>query len=172
MQHRRIALVGFMASGKSTVGKSLANHLQRPFVDLDQYIESSTGKTIPDIFGSLGEAAFRQLERDALTSVVRGDELIVLATGGGVVTQAANRDVLQREWVCIYLRTRPETVRQRLHRDGVVRPLLAVDNPTEAIRSLMAAREAWYNEVADFTVDVDSLEVPAVVRQIIDWLND
>ncbi|WAH44276.1 shikimate kinase [Alicyclobacillus fastidiosus] len=172
MQHQRIALVGFMASGKSTVGKSLANHLQRPFIDLDKHIESSTGKTIPDIFSSLGEEAFRQLERNGLTNVVRGDESIVLATGGGVVTQAANRDVLKREWTCIYLRARPETIRRRLQQDGVVRPLLAVDNQTEAIRSLMGLRETWYNEVADFTVDVDSLEIPAVVSQVIDWLND
>ncbi|EPZ48975.1 shikimate kinase [Alicyclobacillus acidoterrestris] len=171
MIHQRIALVGFMASGKSTVGRALAKALSYSFVDLDQWIESSTGRTIPDIFTTLGEAEFRRIEQAALSDLGQADGAFVLATGGGVVTRPENREALVRDWQCVYLRARPETIERRLDADGAVRPLLAVADRTSTIRHLLEKREAWYAEVSSHTVNVDEMDVPEIVQEVVAWLT-
>jgi len=151
---RHLYLVGNMGSGKTTVGRLVAQRLQLPFYDLDQQIEQATGQTIANLFAQRGEQAFRELECDMLTQTIfvpRG----VIATGGGVVLNERNRRLMRhRGWV-IYLRASPETLWQRLQHT-TDRPLLRTELPYETLQAIAQAREPLYQE-ADWVIDTDAL---------------
>jgi shikimate kinase len=167
----RIALVGFMGSGKSTVGAQLAEKLDYTFVDLDTFIENRTQMSIPHIFATGGEAHFRQCEQEALNALGNQSRGVVLATGGGVVTQAPSRALLKEAWQAVYLRATPETILARVLQDATERPLLQDEHPDVRIRTLMAQRQNWYEEVADVTIEVDEFSVEMIVQYIADWLD-
>jgi shikimate kinase len=135
-------LVGFMGTGKSTVGRAIAHKTGFNVLDSDHEIERAQGKSIPDIFAAQGEPAFRALERDFIE---RGHpaERTVVACGGGLVVQPGMLELLQSRGVVICLHASLETILARTarHRN---RPLLAVENPEERIRTLYAAREPVY----------------------------
>lgn len=166
MTNKRFALIGFMASGKSTVGAGVAACLGLPFIDLDSHIEVRTGTSIPDIFSTLGERIFRSMEMEALKDVSIAHEQLVLATGGGVVTEPSSRMVLKENFTSIYLRAKPDTIIERLRHDGGDRPLLQGDDWTHRVLQLMTARNALYDGVADVTIDVDGLSVDEVVTRV------
>jgi 3-dehydroquinate synthase len=151
---RHLYLVGNMGSGKTTVGRLVAQRLQLPFYDLDQQIEQATGQTIANLFAQRGEQAFRELECDMLTRTIfvpRG----VIATGGGVVLNERNRRLMRhRGWV-IYLRASPETLWQRLQHT-TDRPLLRTESPYETLQAIAQQREPLYQE-ADWVIDTDAL---------------
>ena len=151
---RHLYLVGNMGSGKTTVGRLVAQRLQLPFYDLDQQIEQATGQTIANLFAQRGEQAFRELECDMLTQTIfvpRG----VIATGGGVVLNERNRRLMRhRGWV-IYLRASPETLWQRLQHT-TDRPLLRTELPYETLQAIAQQREPLYQE-ADWVIDTDAL---------------
>ncbi|WAH38985.1 shikimate kinase [Alicyclobacillus dauci] len=171
MKDNLIALVGFMASGKSTVGAALASRLHRRFIDLDKYIEDIVQLPIPEIFQSQGEVGFRSIETRMLADVTATEQNIVLSTGGGIVTVEQNRALLSSAWRCVYLRAKPSTIQQRLEADGTPRPLLQSEDPSLRIRTLMADRTSWYEEVSDVTVDVDDLSVDDIADRIITLLH-
>ena len=121
-----ITLTGFMGSGKTTVGKVLADFLGCPFMDLDDLVVKKAGKSIPDIFAQDGEPAFRQLEAQVLRKTVEkyAESTAVLALGGGAVLAPASAALLHEKTVCIYLRATLDTLLARLEGETAGRPLL------------------------------------------------
>ena len=150
-----VFLVGFMGSGKSTVGRLLADRLDLPFVDLDRAIESRAGMPVSEIFATRGEPGFRGLEHDELARL--GDESrTVVACGGGVVVEDRCRALLKQLGSVVYLRVTADEALARIgSTDG--RPLLAGADPVALGRTLLASRERLYEAVADTTVDTSGL---------------
>jgi shikimate kinase/3-dehydroquinate synthase len=163
-----VVLVGLPGSGKSVVGKRLANRHHAAFIDLDERIEQAAGRTIPEIFAEDGEPAFRALERAAVADLGPAEDgpLIrrVIATGGGAVVDPRNRWALYRGRVTVWLDGRPEVLAQRLRRSPHVRPLVAGRDPIGTIRDLAIARERYYDAASIRITGVQ--EVPAVVDAI------
>ena len=151
---RHVVLVGPMGVGKTTVGRRLARELQRPFADADEQLELRAGRTIPAIFRDDGEPAFRRLEAAVLADLLGRSDPLVVAAGGGVVTQAENRALLGRRAFVVWLRASPAFL--AAHADRTHRPLLTGDpDPAAALERLVATRAPLYEEVADVTVDVE-----------------
>ena len=159
-----ITLTGFMGSGKTTVGKVLADFLGCPFMDLDDLVVKKAGKSIPDIFAQDGEPAFRQLEARLLRQTVEkyAENTAVLALGGGAVTTPASAALLHEKTVCIYLRASLDTLLQRLAGETAGRPLA-----DEAMAARLAEREPLYEETAHVIVDTDGLTPDEVADEII-----
>lgn len=153
-----------MGAGKSTVGRELAERLGYTFLDSDTEIEQRTGVSIPWIFDIEGEAGFRRRETAMLDELTRHDE-IVLATGGGAVTVAANRDLLGARGLVVYLHT-PVKVQLRRTRNDTNRPLLQGSNPQAKLEALMAEREPLYRELADVVVESTSGRARSVAQRI------
>ena len=162
-----ISLTGFMGCGKSSTGRELAARLGARFVDLDAEIVAREGRLIPEIFAEGGEAAFRAVELETLRAVLdeaaTGQGDLVLALGGGTLTVPAAREIILAETECVFLRTRLETIRERLGAADASRPLFA------DAEALYARREPLYAQ-APFAVDTDSLspgDVAAAVVRIL-----
>lgn len=145
-----IILIGLPGSGKSTIARLLSRRLGIPLVDLDQMIESEIGMPIRDYFEKNGEPAFRLVEAEVLQSVSQRTDRLVLATGGGVVLRAENRQVLQGGWV-VYLSSHPKDLVRRLRNDQV-RPLLQGVDAYKTLMQLYAVRHPLYSELADVVV--------------------
>ncbi len=149
-----VVLVGPMGVGKTTVGRRLARELQRPFADADEQLELRAGRTIPAIFRDDGEETFRELESEVLADLLGRVQPLVVAAGGGVVTQPENRALLGRRAFVVWLRASPGFLAARA--DPAHRPLLTGDpDPATTLARLIAARAPLYEEVADATVDVE-----------------
>ena len=159
-----ITLCGFMGSGKTTVGKVLADFLGCPFLDLDDLVVKKAGKSIPDLFAQDGEGAFRQTEASVLRSTVGkyAENTAVLALGGGAVMTPASAALLHDKTVCIYLKASLETLLQRLDVETAGRPLA-----DERLADRLAEREPVYEETAHVTVDTDGLSPEEVADEII-----
>jgi shikimate kinase len=117
-----IFLIGFMASGKSTIGPLLAARLDRPFIDIDPLIEAKTRRTIAELIAHEGEDRFRQIETETLRETVQG-EIAVIAPGGGAITRAENRELMSNCGIIVWLDTPFELCWLRIQRDRIVRPL-------------------------------------------------
>jgi shikimate kinase len=139
---RNLALVGFMGSGKSTVGRLVARELGMTFVDTDELIEQRAGLRIPEIFARHGEAAFRDHERRVLEELV-GEAGRVIATGGGLVCQPGNMDLLKTGALVVCLWAAADTIWERV-RSQTHRPLLQVPEPRAEVSRLLAIREPFY----------------------------
>ena len=161
---RNIFFVGLMGAGKTTVGKHLAKSLEMDFYDTDQEIEKRTGVRIPTIFEMEGEAGFRKRE------VLMIDELtqmpnIVLATGGGAVLNAENRQHLASRGTVIYLRASVQDLYLRTRFDRN-RPLLQNTNAQAKLEQLFSERDPLYREVAHHIVDTGNQPVANIVQKI------
>ena len=164
---RSLYLVGMMGSGKTSTGRPLAERLGYGFVDADAVIEQAAGCSIPEIFERDGEAGFRALESQVLNAITQRHSLVV-ATGGGVVTQQENWGLLH-SGVVIWLDVVPEQLMQRLKADSTVRPLLQTDDPDAALNALLNQRRPLYAE-ADLTVVIDQETPEAVADGILQLL--
>jgi|TARA_A100001011_G_scaffold39857_1_gene37644 shikimate kinase len=156
---RSLYLVGMMGSGKTSTGRPLAEQLGYGFVDADAVIEQAAGCSIPEIFERDGEAGFRALESQVLNAIGQRHSLVV-ATGGGVVTQQENWGLLH-SGIVVWLDVVPEQLMQRLRADSTVRPLLQTDDPDAALNALLNQRRPLYAE-ADLTVVINQ-ETPLAV---------
>ena len=156
---RSLYLVGMMGSGKTSTGRPLADSLGYGFVDADAVIEQAAGCSIPEIFERDGEAGFRKLESQVLSAISQRHSLVV-ATGGGVVTQPENWGLLH-SGIVIWLDVVPEQLLQRLNADSTVRPLLQTADPEAALNALLNERRPLYAE-ADLTVVIND-ETPEAV---------
>lgn len=166
---RVVVIVGMPGSGKSTVGEILALREARPFVDLDEAIESSAGCTIAELFDRVGEAGFRELESVVLADAIANQPGAVLASGGGAVVSPDNRRLLQQAGVrTVWLRAQPTTLGQRVG-NGHGRPLLE-DDPVGNVARLQTERDPLYREVADLVIEVDDLDAAAVVEAVVEAL--
>ncbi len=161
---QNIFLVGPMGAGKSTVGRQLAESLSYTFKDSDQEIQRRTGVDIPTIFEFEGEEGFRARERQVIEDLV-AEERIVLATGGGVILNAENRQNLAARGVVIYLHCTPEQQYARTSRDRS-RPLLQTEDPLARLRELMEERDPLYRQVADLVVSTEKRGTASVVKEI------
>ena len=148
-----IYLVGPMGAGKTTVGRHLADLLHRDFLDSDHEIERKTGATIPWIFEKEGEQGFRSRESLVIDELTSKNNLVI-ATGGGAVTQSINREYLKHRGIVIYLYTPVEIQLQRTYRDKN-RPLLQVENPEQKLRDLLAIRDPLYRDVAHHIIETN-----------------
>ena len=161
-----ITLVGMPGCGKSTVGRHLARHLGLRFVDSDHEIEQRIGMPIRDCFDTHGEAAFRDIEQQVIEELCSRADDIVLATGGGAVLRAANRDALHRASHVFYLRSTPEELFRRLRHD-THRPLLQVADPLRRLRELYRERDPLYRQAAHYIVETGRPSVPALVNMVL-----
>lgn len=150
-----LVLIGFMGCGKSSVGRRLSGLTGHRFVDLDELITQSDGRSISEIFSHRGESYFRDLEQRALEDLV-GVCGIVLSTGGGLVLRPANRETLKRIGVVAWLDADPEILFERAMRSGR-RPLLQTDDPKGTFDELLGVRRNLYEMAADFRVDSSRL---------------
>ena len=159
-----ITLTGFMGSGKTTVGKVLADFLGCPFMDLDDLVVKKAGKSIPDIFAQDGEPAFRELEAQVLRKTVAkyAESAAVLALGGGAVLTPASAALLREKAVCIYLRATLDTLLARLAGETAGRPLADA-----SLADRLASREPIYEETAHVIIDTDGLSQDEVADEII-----
>lgn len=164
-----IFLVGPMGAGKTSVGRYLAQQLNKDFYDSDQEIEKKTGVSLTWIYDIEGMQGFRQRELktiDELSSLTN----IVLSTGGGCVETPEVREFLRQRGIVIYMEVTLETQLSRLKRDKK-RPLLQGENPQEVLIKLWEEREPIYEDIADFTVITDDRSVRDVCEDILLWLR-
>ena len=159
-----LALVGFMGTGKSSVGQSAAAQLHFRFADTDELIEARAGMTISAIFNGEGEARFREYER-AITVDLNRLHRTVIATGGGLVAQPENLESLKSHALVICLWASPETIWERV-RHQTHRPLLQSPEPLARVRELLAEREPSYRQ-ADVLVNTEMRSVKEVVHHVI-----
>lgn len=160
-----LILVGLPGAGKSTVGPLLAERLGRAFLDLDREIERREGETVAGIFARRGESHFRSLEQ-ALTLELREYGGLVLAPGGGWMTDSGAVQALRPPSCIFYLKVRPATALARLERDTAVRPLLAGPEPLASLERLLSERAAAY-ETADFVVDTEAFDLQELTGQLV-----
>ena len=167
----RIFIVGHMASGKSTLGKLLAQSLQIDFLDIDIEIEKNAGAVISWIFEVEGEEGFREREKKALKRSVEKDN-VVISTGGGIVTKKENRDLMIAKGEVVYLKTPIKVLLERTEKDKK-RPLLAHGNRKQILKALKEERDPQYEEIASIVVDQSELKSRnTVIDEIIDKLSN
>jgi shikimate kinase / 3-dehydroquinate synthase len=168
-----LVLVGLPGSGKSAVGRRLAQRYAAIFIDLDELIERRAGKAVPAIFAEEGESGFRKRERDAVLSLGPADaspELRrIIATGGGTVIDPRNRWFLYRDRFSVWLDGAPEVLAQRLSRSANVRPLIAGHDPSKALGELVEARRRFYAPALQIS---GTASVSAIVQTLEKHLAD
>ena len=168
-----ISLIGFMGSGKSSVGKEVSKLLpDMEFIDLDDYIEAMTGMKIPEIFEKQGEAAFRAMEQEALENIFMTNELTgedcILSLGGGTVTTEACRRMIRRNTTCFYLKASVDTLVHNLETWPGDRPMLKTGKDLRSrVEELMASRSKLYESTAHHVIDVDSNDYTAAAVDIV-----
>ena len=161
-----IYLIGMMGSGKSTLGKTLSEKIQKPFVDLDSEIEKTGGKSISEIFDIDGEEQFRKMETKQLKQYSES----IVACGGGIVLKDENREFINENGVTILLTASMEELSHRLSDSGN-RPLLADDNTEEALTKLWLERQLNYLNTADFTIETDGKNPEQLTEEILVQIN-
>jgi shikimate kinase len=164
-----LILIGYRATGKTTVGRILAARLGWTFTDVDECIESVFGGSIADIFSKEGETGFRNREANALRSL-SGQNRSIIATGGGAILRHENRTLLHSLGFVVWLESGPETIWARLQSDPTTasrRPNLTATGGVEEVRELLKVREPLYRETADFVINSDEISPEAVATAIL-----
>ena len=167
--YRRIVLVGFMGSGKSTVGPLLASHLGWSFLDFDEEIERRAGASVEDIFRTQGEPFFRGLEAEVAGELLRLDRA-VLATGGGWPAVPGRMDVLAGDTLSVWLDVDADTSVERVRRGGRARPLLEVPDPVGRAKLLLSERASFYGR-ARLRLDASSASPAAIAERVLEHMN-
>lgn len=164
---RNLVLIGLMGAGKTTVGRLLANRLQRRFVDTDEEVEREAGATVAQLFASEGERGFRRRESAAIrhAAALRGQ---VIAVGGGAVLDPANVTHLRATGDLVLLDAEPEALAARVQ-DGAGRPLLADGDALDRLIELQSTRAAAYSAAAAHTVDTSDAEPAEIVERVVAW---
>ncbi|MDD4362845.1 MAG: shikimate kinase [Atribacterota bacterium] len=164
MLSKNIIITGFMGTGKSTVGKSLAFILKKQFLDMDSLIEEKEGKSITDIFQLKGENYFRNLEKNILKEIIMGENMVI-ATGGGALLEEDNFILANKEGLVVLLKATPTVIFSRLKKDKN-RPLLSGDDKLRKIIDLMEKRKEKYDRFAN-SIDTSDFTVEQIVGEII-----
>lgn len=167
-------LIGMMGAGKTSAGRLVASELDIGFVDVDEWVEEKSGRTIADIWESLGETEFRILESEAISAIVEarggpGDPDLIAAAGGGSILQPGNVTAMKSSGVLVWLDAAPETAAARIGNDHG-RPLVdSVADPSTALARLSEERRSRYADASNYRVAVDQLgvvEVAEAVREL------
>lgn len=167
---KHIILIGPMGAGKSSLGRRLAGRLKRPFYDCDQYLEQRTGVSITTIFELEGEQGFRQREHKSFIELITRNPAVI-ATGGGIITQAVNHAELASDKnIVVYLKASIAAQLKRTSHDKS-RPLLQTSNRHAKLSSLAAQRNPLYEKFADIIIDTDRQNISKSIEQIISQLE-
>ena len=164
----KLVLLGYMGSGKSTVGKILAKNLNISFYDLDNFIEENENQSILEIFNSKGEIYFRKIEKKYLLNLLQSDENIILSVGGGTPCYGDNLELINNNATSVYLRTGLNTLYNRLITEKGKRPLISEikdENLKEFIAKHLFERSSFY-EQADFTIQCDGISTEEICSRI------
>ena len=159
-----IALIGFMGTGKTSVGRLVAEQLHFDYLDTDEMIQSRTGRTITDIFATDGEPAFRKLESELVVELAARTKTVI-ATGGGLPINPQNLASLKKHALVVCLWASPEKIWERVKNQSH-RPLLHDADPQKKIRDLLAAREPFYRQ-ADVLLNTELRSVREVAQQVV-----
>ncbi|MGA7985768.1 MAG: helix-turn-helix transcriptional regulator [Burkholderiales bacterium] len=162
---RRIALLGLRGAGKSSLGARLAEVLGAPFVELDREVEREAGSNLGEVFSIYGQDAYRRFERRALERVLRQHDRAVIATGGSLVTDQDNYDLLRERCYCVWLKASPEEHMSRVISQGDMRPFKGRSAALDEIRRLLADRDRLYAR-ADAILDTSGKPVRQSVAQL------
>jgi|TARA_B110000495_G_scaffold141453_1_gene124395 shikimate kinase len=165
---KQIFLIGMMGSGKSTVGSMLADKLNWTFIDIDSELEKDSGLSIKDMFKD-GENTFRTYETAKLEEVALKDR-IVCATGGGIVVEESNCEILDQSF-CVYLDTSLDHLYKRIENDNS-RPLLSVDNKRDIMKDIFDNREEKYKSLSKLNVNTDNKSVDDSCKTIMEYINE
>ncbi len=166
---RNIFLVGPMGTGKTTIGKQLADCLAKEFFDLDEEVEARCGANVAWIFDIEGESGFRRRESQLLEELSQRQG-IVLATGGGAVLDSQNRKWLKQRGIVVYLSSSLEQLLERTRLDRK-RPLLQVDNPEEVLSRIIVERDPLYRDAADLIVATRSHRPQQAAKELVEQLR-
>lgn len=166
---KNIYLVGFMGTGKSAVGRILANKLAKGFIDMDKIIEEEEGRQIKDIFATEGEGYFRRLERDLLKKISSRMDLVV-SCGGGLVCDSGNLEILKNTGYLFSLLASPSVIFERV-KDSDNRPLLSIEDPLAEINRLLSLREPYYRQ-AGMQIDTDKISPQEVAGRVLRLLDN
>ncbi|MDP8263061.1 MAG: shikimate kinase [Candidatus Ancaeobacter aquaticus] len=166
---KNIILFGFMGSGKTAVGKAIAQTLGLELIEMDEIIVQHENKSINNIFKENGEPYFRQLERRIVKELAEKDGIVV-STGGGVILDEENLNDFRKKGILFSLMVSPEVVYERT-KDEAHRPLLNVLEPMKKITELLEYREAFYKK-ADHIIDTDTKSVEDVAREVIELYKE
>lgn len=164
IQHKHLALIGMMGSGKSSVGRILNDQHQLPFVDIDYEIQRRTCLSIKELFATKGETYFRQLEHEMIKETAEKEVSSIISTGGGAVVDKENRSILWQNSFVVYLKAEVSTLLERLSHD-TQRPLLQEGNAQEILQDLLKSRSEFY-EHAHLTLQVDRMNPRLVASRI------
>ena len=161
-----IILTGFMGSGKTTIGKALAEEYGFDFIDTDKQIEISQAKSIKEIFVSKGEAYFRRLETDILRKMISElEKPCIIAAGGGMLLCKENQLFMKQMGKIVYLEASLQTISKRLE-NSESRPLLNIPNRRQKMHDLLKERTPTYTEAADFIIDINDKTTEQIVAEI------
>lgn len=161
---RHVLLVGLPGSGKSTIGELAAGSLGAPLFDIDSLLVRQMGRPVAQIFGMMGEATFRQMERDAVTAASAGPPAVIVP-GGGWAAQPGQLEAVKPSALILYLKCAPATAVKRTE-GGDARPLLAGVDPVHRMRTLLEAREPWYR-LADYVVEAGTKSAEGVAGDVV-----
>ena len=169
MSKDSIALIGFMATGKSVVGKALKEHLGKNYtlIETDLLIVKRAGKSIPKIFSEDGEALFREYEREACKKATQIRKAII-SCGGGVVLNKENIEILKQTCQIVLLTATTEVIYKRAMGEGKeIRPIINKDKPFKEIEKLLRYREPYYKSSAEIIIDTTNLSIERIVAKIL-----
>jgi shikimate kinase len=169
MGQGKIFLVGMMGSGKTTLGRALAQRLHMPFADTDRLLVDRTGVPVTTIFEIEGETGFRKRESGVLAELAQGDDQVI-ATGGGAILAQENRAVMRAAGTVIYLRARLEHLWERTRHDSS-RPLLKTADPRGTLEEILAVRDPLYRDAAHIVVDTGTQSASTLVTRVVSALR-
>jgi XRE family aerobic/anaerobic benzoate catabolism transcriptional regulator len=162
-----IALVGLRGAGKSTLGKLLADKIGWAFVELNKEIEQQNGLSVAEIIALYGQEGFRRMEQAALGQLLARKELMVLATGGGIVSEPLTFDLILSSFYTIWLKAEPQEHMARVRRQGDLRPMADDRSAMQELRTILLSREPLYAR-ASAVVDTAGLSVDRAAARLID----
>jgi len=169
-RHRRIALIGLRGAGKSTLGAALAERLEMPFIELDRWIETSSGLSLNVIFDLYGQSGFRRFEEQYLSQVLDEQPRFVLASGGGIVSEPASFEQLLANCFTVWISTSPDEHMRRILAQGDVRIIAENQNALEDLRRTLAEREELYSH-ADIRIDTTGRTVEESLEELLHLLR-
>jgi XRE family transcriptional regulator, aerobic/anaerobic benzoate catabolism transcriptional regulator len=165
MSFSGIALIGLRGAGKSTLGKMLAKTIGWHFVELNKEIEAQNGLSVAEIIALYGQEGFRRMEQAALTALLARKELMVLATGGGIVSEPLTFDLILTSFYTIWVKAKPEEHMARVRRQGDLRPMADDRSAMAELRTILKSREPLYAR-ANAVVDTAGLSVDAAAARL------
>ena len=165
--YNNIILIGFMGSGKTSVGSRLANKLDYNFTDTDVNIVEQEKKEISEIFAEHGEEYFRKLETETIQTMIGKISNHIISTGGGLPLRECNAEILKQLGFVVFLKTDQDTILKRVKGD-TKRPLLAGDNVEEKVEKMLAERNPKYLNASHITVDTNDKSFTSIVNEIIE----